>query len=370
MSSDKKKILLVDDAPDDIRFLMENLKQYYAVLVATEAKKALDIVSQDPKPEVILMDVSMPGMNGYELCEKLKSDPSTQDIDVIFVTANDTVDEKLKGYEVGGSDYLIKPVVPDELIKKVDVVIKNSIERRKISQAAKSASDVAMTAIKDAGELAVVIEFLRESFKVSSIEELAQLMVDKMAKYDLASSAQIRAPWEIINAGTVNPIPPLEAELMFKLKDDARVNTFGKRLLLNYGQVTLLIKNLPDDEAKVGRLRDHLALVVEGASERYKTLAISQELEAILSDSMSALDNIQYGLAEQKSQFVAIMDKVRLDVQASFLSYGLTDDQENLLVDIVNRAEDETLQTLEKGQAVDDEFATIVNRLKAFSNRD
>lgn len=125
MDTDKKQVLVVDDSPDDIHILMENLKQEYAVLAATNIDKAMEIANKNPCPDVILLDVMMPGVDGYEICRQLKDNPVTMDIDVIFVSAHDDSDKKITGYDVGGSDYLTKPVNPDELLKKVRLAIKN-----------------------------------------------------------------------------------------------------------------------------------------------------------------------------------------------------------------------------------------------------
>ncbi len=125
MTAEKKCVLIVDDSANDIHLLMENLKQDYAVLAATSGKKALEIVSNNPKPDVILMDVVMPDMDGYETCRRLKQNPETRNTQVIFVSANDCVEERLLGYKAGGWDYLIKPVQPDELLQKIKLAIKN-----------------------------------------------------------------------------------------------------------------------------------------------------------------------------------------------------------------------------------------------------
>lgn len=129
MSTDKKQILIVDDSVDDIHILMENLKQDYAVLAATNIEKALEIANKDPCPDVILLDVMMPGVDGFEICRQLKDNPLTMDIDVIFVSAHDTEEKKLAGHDAGGSDYLIKPVQPEELLQKVRLAIKNRESR-------------------------------------------------------------------------------------------------------------------------------------------------------------------------------------------------------------------------------------------------
>ncbi len=365
----RKKILIVDDSPNDIRFLMENLKDRYAILVATDGKKALDIANKEDKPDVILLDVSMPELDGYETCTLMKQSPETEHIDIIFVTANDTIEEKLKGYQVGGSDYLVKPIEPVVLMQKVDIILKNREDRARISKAADSARSVAMTAMMDSGEQSVIMGFMRNSYAVKSFDELAALIVASCSQYELDSSVQIRTPWQIHDHGKVQPIPPLESELMFKLQNSGRIHTLGKRLLINCDAITILVKNLPNDDSKVGRLRDHLAHIIEGANARFKMLLIEHELNLLVKDSMATLSNIQASLDDQKQSFVKIMDKVKHDVQSSFLSYGLTEDQENILINIVETAEEESIINFEQGLKIDEQFLEIIDRLKTFSNK-
>lgn len=125
MSTDKKRILIVDDNPDDIRVVMENLKAEYAVLAATSGEKALNLAVSQPRPDLILLDVMMPGMDGYETCRRLKQNPETKAINVIFISANSDESERQAGYSAGGCDYAIKPVQAEELMQKVRQAIKN-----------------------------------------------------------------------------------------------------------------------------------------------------------------------------------------------------------------------------------------------------
>lgn len=144
MANEKKRILLVDDATDDIRVLVENLKHKYAVVPVTSGAKALEVAATAPMPDVILLDVMMPEMNGYETCRHLKRNPETADIDVIFVSAHDTHEEKQAGYDAsadaGAVDYLVKPVQPAELLQKIELVLKN----RALRESKNEQSDAAM----------------------------------------------------------------------------------------------------------------------------------------------------------------------------------------------------------------------------------
>jgi len=114
MSADlsKQTILAVDDAPENIDVLRGILANDYRVKVAINGEKALKIAFSDTPPDLILLDIMMPGMDGYEVCRRLKTDPRTKNIPVIFVTAKGEVDDEAHGFELGAVDYITKPVSP------------------------------------------------------------------------------------------------------------------------------------------------------------------------------------------------------------------------------------------------------------------
>jgi len=377
MSTEKNRILIVDDSPDDIHFLMENLKDDYAVLAATSGEKALEILARQPMPNVVLMDVMMPGMDGYETCRRIKSDPHTKDVDVIFVSAHDSTDEKLAGYEVGGSDYVIKPFSPSELLQKVQLAINNRQRQHLLEKEKTSAIETAMTAMTSAGELGVVLEFLRHSFTISNITDLAQHVVEAIARYSLQCSVQMRSAVEIININNTGPASPLEQELLSRLSDQGRIMEHGGRLILNYGDVSLLIKNMPlDDPDKCGRIRDNVALLAEGAESKLKALEIEQHvienrshLQELAFDSNSALQEIGKIQQDQKEKNIQIMDAVMQQLEESFLSLGLTEEQELHLHNIIQSGVDKTINNFEAGIEIDKRLHEIMRNLQSAAEK-
>lgn len=105
----KPSVLLVDDDPDSLEVLSQALKQDYRVTVATDGASALALARQEP-PDVILLDIIMPGQDGYQVCRELKADATTRDIPVIFVTARHRFEDQEAGFQAGGADYLTKPL--------------------------------------------------------------------------------------------------------------------------------------------------------------------------------------------------------------------------------------------------------------------
>ena len=117
--TEKQTLLVVDDAPDNLALMNGLLKDLYRVKVANSGERALKIASTLPLPDLILLDIMMPNMDGYEVCRRLKADPVTADIPVIFLTAKAEVEDEQKGFDVGCVDYITKPISPPIVLARV-----------------------------------------------------------------------------------------------------------------------------------------------------------------------------------------------------------------------------------------------------------
>jgi sigma-B regulation protein RsbU (phosphoserine phosphatase) len=111
-AEENKIVMVVDDAPANIQVVNSILKDTYKVRIATNGAKALQLASATPPPDLILLDVMMPEMDGYEVCTRLKAAEDTRDIPVIFLTGQTEVEDETKGFEVGAVDYIHKPFSP------------------------------------------------------------------------------------------------------------------------------------------------------------------------------------------------------------------------------------------------------------------
>lgn len=119
MALEKPLILIVDDETLNIDVLVDLLKEEYRSLAAKEGERALKLARSETRPDLILLDIMMPGMDGFDVCRRLKADPATREIPVIFVTANRTVESEATGLELGAVDFIAKPVSPPLLLARV-----------------------------------------------------------------------------------------------------------------------------------------------------------------------------------------------------------------------------------------------------------
>jgi signal transduction histidine kinase len=115
----KSTILVVDDTPDNLSLMSSLLNESYQVKVANGGKRALTIAMSDPPPDLILLDIMMPNMDGYEVCEQLKLNSKTENIPVIFLTAKAEIADEQRGLELGAVDYITKPISPPIVLARV-----------------------------------------------------------------------------------------------------------------------------------------------------------------------------------------------------------------------------------------------------------
>jgi putative two-component system response regulator len=118
---ERSTILVVDDTPDNLALMMDLLKDTYKVRLANSGERALKMLVGSPPPDLILLDIMMPGMDGYEVCQRLKSNPVTRDIPVVFLTAKTEVEDEKRGLEIGAVDYLTKPVSPPIVLARIKI---------------------------------------------------------------------------------------------------------------------------------------------------------------------------------------------------------------------------------------------------------
>jgi putative two-component system response regulator len=121
----KPTILVVDDTADNLTMMAELLKGLYKVKVANSGEKALKCLRGDAKPDLILLDINMPGLSGYDVIRAVKADPATRDIAVIFLTALSAEEDERKGLEMGAADYLTKPISPPIMLARVRTQLEN-----------------------------------------------------------------------------------------------------------------------------------------------------------------------------------------------------------------------------------------------------
>jgi len=226
--SAKKTVLIVDDTPDNLFLMRDLLKDLYRVKVATRGKEALEVVTAGAPPDLILLDIMMPEMDGYEVCRQLKADSRTKEIPVVFLTAlADSIDEA-RGLEIGAADYITKPISPPIVLLRV----KNQLE-------VKAAADY----LKDKNQY-LENEVAKRTREVAALHDVTMLAMGSLAETrDNDTGNHIRRTQYYVKV------------LAEKLQHHPRFT-----LLLQTGVIDTMVKSAPlHDIGKVG-IPDHILL--------------------------------------------------------------------------------------------------------------
>lgn len=362
----KPRILAIDDDAGLRALIRATLGDSYEVEQCIDGPSGLASANRCP-PDLILLDITMPGQSGYEVCRALRREEGSRQVPVIFLSALSRLDDRLLAYDAGGDDFLGKPFDPVELTDKVEVTLRRVAERRCLLAEKDSAFATAMTALSVNGEIGAVLGFLRHSFACRSYAALADALIDTAAAWGLTLSVQLRGSAGEISRNRAGDSPPLEAGVLGTLADCGRLAALGRRLAVNYPQVTLMAVDMPVAEPeRDGRLRDALAWLAEAADARVRALdnelalgAQREALQRLVERTGAALGEIEQRRRLQKATAVVLMQDMLLAMERSFLPLGLSDEQEVGLNDILHGAVDKVIELFDQGLATDAHLQAI-----------
>jgi len=366
--SDKKYILAVDDEDINQIIINDTLEDIYEVICADNGENCLELIDQR-LPDLILLDVNMPGINGLETCQKIRDNPESLNIPVIFISSLASPEERLQGYKAGGDDYLTKPFVEEELVQKINLLLSHQQDINTLKQTSDETMDAFMTSLNSSGELGVVVNFLQQSFVTQSIDELTQLAFNALKEFGLVGSIMITAFDEPNYYFSDGKNRPLERDVLLFLSDKEKIISFSDRTLFNSNKLTLLIHNMPDDDAKAGRFRDHIAMLVDGLAARISGIKNEQEmnkrkhiLAEVIQAAQSGLEQIDNQHQSQRVQHSQLLSDLVSDIEQSFLHLGLSEDQEQKLIEFVLNTESKTDRLYEESKQTDNKFKQIMQQ--------
>lgn len=358
MSENTPKVLIVDDDEITRDMVAAALRPDYRTQGAASGSEALMLATESP-PDAVVLDVSMPDMDGYAVCQALKAEYALEPIPVIFLSGRVTLDDRMLGYAAGGEDYLTKPYNADELRIKLGRAIERRKERERLAEDARGAMAAAMAAMSSFGEMGAVLEFLRRSYGCNDYAAVADALIAALASYDLDACVRVRGQQASFSRNMAGPCSALEDSILDHLQQGERISSLGSQAAFNYENVLVLVRNMPrQDPDRYGRFRDNLAIVAEGAAVRLRTIDIEYGARAdrsrrMLDQVSAALDGIATQQSANQRQIADIFRRLLEDVEKSFIFYGLTDQQEEQMAGMLRRYLDEAMTVFDASSKVD-----------------
>ena len=371
---DKKLIIVVDDNRANRSLITSAISDVYHVKEFDSAEHCIEYIDvEKPAASAFLLDVHMPeGMNGFDLCRKIRAYQEFQYTPVVFLSALDSLESKTKGYNAGADDYLTKPVILEELLEKLTVNIRKYETTVDAYRQAKDALATAMTAMRNGSEIGEVNKFFEKVHDCSTFESLADEFLESLRQFGLDGIVYLNNNIEPIIKGSISEPSPLEIDLLSVALEAKRITDFGKRSIFNFQSALLLIKNMPvEDEEKYGRYKDHICSLMNGLDSRIRSLSAELTLRGrhedtilkALAETNDVLDDVmeQFKLHDEKTR--QILDNLMTDMNVAFSYLNLSDEDEEYLIQLLDRSMGQLVALYTNSIDLDRKFEHIVASL-------
>lgn len=361
--SNKPLLLAVDDEPINIEIIEEALENDYQLEFAESGEESIEKL-YTLKPELILLDVNMPGMGGIETCKKIKSDIESSEIPIIFLSALGLPEERMNGYKAGADDYITKPFDSDELLAKINLTLASQQEKTTLQQGSSDAMSMAMTAMTQASEMGEVMQFTRDSYHCRTLEELANRLLQSLSQIELNATVRMTENKQDLFFSTTGIVGDREKEAMEYAREGDRFIHFGKRSILNYNNLSVLIKNMPiQDTDKYGRLNDITGMLVEGADARIIGIDMLYSLSQLISTTREVLGDIEVTHKENEHKNAEILNDLSNSVDWAFINMDLDEDQEKYFRDLLNKTQEQSSALFEADHQMEQKIETLISSL-------
>ncbi len=370
--SNKATLLVVDDTVDSRQFLTMLLEDIYAIDEAESGEEALQKIA-NKEPDLVLLDVQMPGMSGYDVCVKLRTQSSTRDLPIIFVSALDSPEERLAGFEAGANDYLIKPIDAEKLYAKVATVLEQAKSKKLATQNANDAMKIAMEAMTVSSELGQIVQFVKEAEMHNNAKAVASALVDISKEFGL--EVAVRASTDRAYFVGCKP-DSMEAKILNRFSEHhERIVSVGVRTIIRNQYVVMLIRNMPlDDENRYGRVKDHLAVLIDIANGQLATiiaqLKIDQERRLLLRDVIGIAEEqikkTSSTIEKHDANTLQIMENMVIDLEEMLFGLGLEDDQERRLMGLAEQTSLKLEHAKSHTKDLSSELGVILEKLYSF----
>lgn len=343
------KILAVDDEQINREILSSSLEPHYVIRCVANGKECLETLD-NWTPDIILMDVNLPGMNGLETCKLIKTHPQLNELPVIFISDQLSPDERLAGYNAGGIDYISKPFVPNELIVKINLSLSHKHKINIAQEKTQIIKLTARTAVDAAVEASHVLRFLQNCIASNSLIELIDYLFQAISEYQIHAVVEYRNNTEQFTQSSTGNVNLLEVDLLHKMKNKSGVFRFGKRAVYNRKFISLLILDLPEENNyKCDRVLDNMELIVDAASYAIKKLLNNENqqqkidnLNTLILATTESLVQLQVYQQENISDHSTMIATLLSQVTEALAEFGLKSDHEQQLLNIIaNRLEDQ-----------------------------
>jgi CheY-like chemotaxis protein len=369
------KVFVVDDDPVVLDIIEAVLGPDCDLYTFADAESCQELMAEH-KPDLFFLDVNLPGMDGYSLCRQIKDNSALRNTPVIFVSGHDTIEERIKGYDAGGEDFIVKPFEPEELLRKLFVAQNMVLNQRSLTEQIAEAEYLSTLVMANMDETGILLQFMSKLIAMESAEEIANGLLELMQRYRLDGVVQTRLGGTTTTLSAAGTNLPLEASVIEHVRDQGRIFEFRRRSVHNFELVTVMVNNLPIEDADFcGRLRDHLSVAAQGVDSRLRALQAEETSRRAQQNIISALESIANTIMELRdahrsntSASTQLISDLQETLLNSFYRLGLTDNQEKFLQDMVGDFMTRMAALLDRGSETQQALQRLNQKLEQLRN--
>ena len=293
-----------------------------------------------------------------------------KDVPMILVALDWTECDYIAALDANCFDVIIDEAEMARLAMTIKNAAKFAAERGQSQQRLEKANQMAFTALSDCSDLGENIRCLLEVQEAPSLEKVSEFIFAAMDHYQLSCVLQLRSQFEWHTVDENGKASDLEAKLLMEMHDKGRFLPYEKRLVLNYDTVSLLIRNMPDDEKRAGVIRDNIFSIVQGADSRVKALDAQQtlNLEKKVMDRLTSRMKVTVSGVDEKYQGVmvqcaSLVEDMAAKIEEAIVHLGLTEEQEQALQGIARKGVGEINSFFSAGLKIDEEFKRLIHTM-------
>jgi DNA-binding response OmpR family regulator len=328
-------VYVVDDDPMILDMLRAIIAPHYPV-ETFESVEACQQRLAERQADCLLLDVSLPGMDGYQFCRLLKDDAASRDIAVTFISAHDDIESRLQGYDAGGNDFVVKPFAPAEILRKIKIAEQGAAAQRSMREELRMAEELSSVALASMEDSGIVLQFISKLISTTDEKQVAFEMLDLLHKFVLDGAVQTRIGERAYTLSNNGENQPLEVSVLDHVRTMDRIFEFHSRAVYNFDRITIMINNMPvHDQMLAGRIRDSLATAAQASAARLEAMEVEERSRRSYAGIKEALATIEATLAQldeshrqSRYEISQLMYQFSEELGQSFVGLGLADAQE------------------------------------------
>ncbi|PCJ34389.1 MAG: hypothetical protein COA99_14680 [Moraxellaceae bacterium] len=362
-------VLVIDPDPLNRELLEAMLEDDMTVILGSSARECLDVFEYK-HPDIVILEIDLPDMDGYTLCQQLKHRSGESGCAVIFLTEALTLEEKMDGYKHGCDEFITKPFQPEELVNIAKKTLEKKSIQRKMLNKSDTATQTAFTAMRQSSEMGLIIRFMEDSTNSIDLESLGLQFIELLKNFSLDGCLRFKAVEKNVFVGCLDG--SANAQCLSMDYEKNRFISDGTALLVNHPIVSILIHDMPiADETRYGEIRDFIGIVINLIAARTQSINMEHELkikrhiglDSTVQQCHEKMSLINEHLASHADEVGNIMENLVTDIRGLSLTLGLSEYQETALFEKLDNTVDSMEHSYSMVTTIEAGFNSITKEL-------